>query len=146
MHKSGKSSLHLRAKVGVVPTSILTKLCWYENQICFTTLSFDAYSYLATVQSNYLCTYDSELGPGNRESFWALWNGIEPIGECNLGPKNLYSFQLKTNHKNEQAPSKTFFRDSRDSRLEWQIQDFKIFFCNFKLPGWVYWGFVHYTR
>ncbi len=23
------------------------------------------------------------------ESFWALWNGIEPIGECHLGPKNL---------------------------------------------------------
>ena len=23
------------------------------------------------------------------ESFWALLNGIEPIGECNLGPKNL---------------------------------------------------------
>ncbi len=50
----GKSSLHLRAKVGVVPISILTKLCWYEDQICFTTLSFDAYSYLATEQRNHL--------------------------------------------------------------------------------------------
>ncbi len=30
------------------------------------------------------------LGPGNREKsrvFWALWNGIEPKGECHLGPK-----------------------------------------------------------
>jgi hypothetical protein len=50
VHKSGKSSLHLRAKVGVVPASILTKPCWYDDQICSTTLSFDAYSYLATVQ------------------------------------------------------------------------------------------------
>ncbi len=28
------------------------------------------------------------LGPGIM-SFWALWNGIEPIGECHLGPKKL---------------------------------------------------------
>jgi hypothetical protein len=53
MHKSGKSSVHLRAKVGVVPTSILTKPCWYEDQI-YSTLSFDAYSYLATVQRNHV--------------------------------------------------------------------------------------------
>jgi hypothetical protein len=26
------------------------------------------------------------LGPGNREFFWALLNGIELIGECHLGP------------------------------------------------------------
>ncbi len=23
------------------------------------------------------------------ESFWVVWNGIEPIGECHLGPKKL---------------------------------------------------------
>ncbi len=53
---------------------------------------------------NYLCTYDlyslvynvldarisitrgsgTGLGPGILEFFWALWNGIEPIGECHL--------------------------------------------------------------
>ncbi len=27
------------------------------------------------------------LGPGNREFFGPLWNDIEPIGECHLGPK-----------------------------------------------------------
>ncbi len=27
------------------------------------------------------------LGPGDREIFGALWNGIEPISECHLGPK-----------------------------------------------------------
>jgi hypothetical protein len=26
------------------------------------------------------------------KSFWALWNGIEQIGECHLGPKNLVFF------------------------------------------------------
>ncbi len=26
------------------------------------------------------------LGPGNREFFWVLWKGIEPIGEGHLGP------------------------------------------------------------
>ncbi len=29
------------------------------------------------------------VGPWNSRVFWALWNGIEPIGECNLGPKKL---------------------------------------------------------
>ncbi len=23
------------------------------------------------------------------EIFWALWNGIKPVGECHLGPKKL---------------------------------------------------------
>ncbi len=56
--------------------------------------------------NSYLCTYDlygpvrnvfdtrryitkasgRGLGPGNREFFWALWNGIEPISECHNAP------------------------------------------------------------
>ncbi len=64
---------------------------------------------------NYLCTYDlyslvhkvldacisitrasgRGLGPGIGE-FWALWNGIKPIGECNSGiPLLLYSWYNK---------------------------------------------------
>ncbi len=29
------------------------------------------------------------VGPWKLRVFWALWNGIEPIGECHLGPKKL---------------------------------------------------------
>ncbi len=29
------------------------------------------------------------LGPWGSRVFWALWNSIEPIGECHLGPKKL---------------------------------------------------------
>ena len=29
------------------------------------------------------------LGPGNRDFFWPCENGIEPIGECHLGPKKV---------------------------------------------------------
>ncbi len=29
------------------------------------------------------------IGPWKWRVFWALWNGIEPIGECHLGPKKL---------------------------------------------------------
>ncbi len=29
------------------------------------------------------------VGPWHSRVFWALWNGIEPIGECHLGPKKL---------------------------------------------------------
>ncbi len=29
------------------------------------------------------------VGPWKSRICWALWNGIELIGECNLGPKNL---------------------------------------------------------
>ncbi len=35
--------------------------------------------------------YEGEVvGPWNSRDFWALWNGIEPIGECHFfgGPKN----------------------------------------------------------
>jgi hypothetical protein len=28
------------------------------------------------------------VGSWNSRVFWALWNSIEPIGECHLGPKN----------------------------------------------------------
>ncbi len=66
---------------------------------------------MKTVSSSfhYLCTYDlyspvqtafdagsihylgkwEEVGPRKSRVFWALWNGIEPIGECHLGPKKL---------------------------------------------------------
>ncbi len=27
------------------------------------------------------------VGPGKSTLFWGLWNGIEPIDECHLGPK-----------------------------------------------------------
>ncbi len=29
------------------------------------------------------------IGPWTSRVFWALWNDIEPIGECHLGPKQL---------------------------------------------------------
>jgi hypothetical protein len=29
------------------------------------------------------------VGPCNSRVFWALWNGMQPIGECHLGPKKL---------------------------------------------------------
>jgi hypothetical protein len=58
---------------------------------------------------NYLCTYDlyspvhnafdagsihyegmrEGVGPWKTRVFGALWNGIEPTGECHLGPKKL---------------------------------------------------------
>ncbi len=73
-----------------------------------TYISCDSESFRETC-NNYLCTYDlyspvhnvldafisitrasgRGLGPGIREFFWAPWNGIEPIGECHLGPKKL---------------------------------------------------------
>ncbi len=31
-------------------------------------------------------------GSGKSRLFWALWNGIEPLGECHLGPKNCSHF------------------------------------------------------
>ncbi len=59
--------------------------------------------------NNYLCTYDlygpirnvfdacrsitrasgRELGPWNPRLFWALWNGIKPLGECHFGLKKV---------------------------------------------------------
>ncbi len=30
------------------------------------------------------------------ESFWATWNGIEPIAECHLGPKKLKISRAQT--------------------------------------------------
>jgi hypothetical protein len=46
-----------------------------------------------TVQIRYQGKWEG-VGPRKlREFFWALWNGIEPIGECHFtGPKKLESF------------------------------------------------------
>jgi hypothetical protein len=30
--------------------------------------------------------------------FWALWNGIEPISECHLGPKKVFPLSWRVHH------------------------------------------------
>ncbi len=47
-----------------------------------------------------------EVGGGwawNSRVFWALWNGIEPIGECHLGPKKLENSRDAPVHKKNYA-------------------------------------------
>ncbi len=51
-----------------------------------------------------------EVGGGSAmefESLWTLWNGIEPIGECHLGPKKLNNSRAQpppTSSSNGYAP------------------------------------------
>ncbi len=65
-------------------------------------------------EKSYLCTYDlygpvrnafdagSILyegkweggGPWKSRLFWVLWNGIEPMGECHLGPKKVEHYKF----------------------------------------------------
>ncbi len=51
------------------------------------------------------------------ESFWALWNGIKPIGECRLGPKNSKSL------KEQLAILKTKRFGKSSERLDKQIEE-----------------------
>jgi hypothetical protein len=68
--------------------------------------NFPVLSVVRPWNNNYLCTYDlygpvhnafdagksitrsrgRGLGPGNPDYFWALVNGIEPLGEWQFGP------------------------------------------------------------
>jgi hypothetical protein len=125
VHKSGKSSLHLRAKVGVVPTSILTKLCWYEDQICFTTLGFDAYSYLATVQRNHVGKAPPKKSQRYRKDM---------IIECNRKKRNIDQQAIKDvmwnaelqnngsekNHVGSATPRQCWFFNKSKVEICWQ--------------------------
>ncbi len=74
---------------GIVFSSTLLPLSLYYNYLFTNDLYSPVHNVLdACISITWASRKWEGVGSWNSRVFWALWNGIEPIGECHLGPKN----------------------------------------------------------
>jgi hypothetical protein len=83
--------LKLSIESWIARTSFLVSTFFHFSYLCTYDLSRVYIMFLmrAALQTHYEGKWEV-VGPWNSRVFWALWNGIEPIGDCHFtGPKKL---------------------------------------------------------